>query len=281
MPRSNEDESPISLFSFQDIITSITGIMFLVVLLLVLVMLSSFEKNTSDPVAVETCRLTQELSELKKKLQSLQNNQTELAEQLAKLKKLTPAELAARKMELQQAIHSRTLELKNLIQQLKIQQDKLSLIQQTLENQQKQLTFQQEESIKFKARQVEIKREIAQLEKILRQQEKLMQFTIQSSSSKSPILLELSKSGIQLFYPDKNQLHDMRSSKGDFAESQSQFESFIAQIPPEQYYFCITVKPEAFRYAANVAALLQKNLFERGIELLPNDQISIMGGNTP
>ena len=134
MPRSNEDESPISLFSFQDIITSITGIMFLVVLLLVLIMLSSFEKNTSDPVAAETCRLTRELSELKKKLQSLQNNQTELAEQLAKLKKLTPAELAARKMELQQAIHSRTLELKNLIQQLKIQQDKLSLIQQTLEN---------------------------------------------------------------------------------------------------------------------------------------------------
>ena len=47
MARKSNNESAISLFSFQDIITSITGIMFLIVLLLLLVMFSSHLPNNS------------------------------------------------------------------------------------------------------------------------------------------------------------------------------------------------------------------------------------------
>ena len=48
MARKEEEASAISLFSFQDIITSITGIMFLVVLLLVLILLTSHEPSAQE-----------------------------------------------------------------------------------------------------------------------------------------------------------------------------------------------------------------------------------------
>ena len=263
MARRNAEDSPISLFSFQDIITSITGIMFMTVLLLVLIMLTSHYKEQNDPVRQESTRLEQELESLKKKLQALTANRSEMAGKLSELRKLTPAELDRKKRELQSLLQQNTMEMKKLEQQLQQQQTILKNMQNELEILQQQLALQQEKSQQLPDKLKKTVAEIKELEQKLQQQKKLMQFTIQSSSSKTPILMELSKSGIQLLNPDTQERHEFRIPDKGFTESMARLEKFLSQLPPEQYYFSITVKPEAFRNAAMVSALLQKNLFDR------------------
>ena len=73
---SKKDDSPaISLFSFQDIITSITGIMFLVVLLLLLLIFESKpitpQEKQSDRDRQAMQALAQEINTLKMQIQKL------------------------------------------------------------------------------------------------------------------------------------------------------------------------------------------------------------------
>ena len=62
---SRKDDTPaISFFSFQDIITSITGIMFLVVLILVLMIL----RSPSNAIRQREMKVSGEIRELEKNL---------------------------------------------------------------------------------------------------------------------------------------------------------------------------------------------------------------------
>ena len=100
MARKSNGESAISLFSFQDIITSITGIMFLVVLLLMLMMITSRVPTGKNSRSSESVKeLQKELTELKNKLQELRDSQKNLDKEIDNLKKLSPEEIQKQKEE--------------------------------------------------------------------------------------------------------------------------------------------------------------------------------------
>ena len=113
MARRQDDESAISLFSFQDIITSLTGIMFLVVLLLVLIMLSSRKPAVAEVNADPQSReLQKQVEQLKKELSELQQERSLMDDELTELRKMTPEALEQRKEELHLQIRQ-TLEAIN------------------------------------------------------------------------------------------------------------------------------------------------------------------------
>ena len=104
---SRKDDSPaISLFSFQDIITSITGIMFLVVILLVIFLFESKPKKAdADPETVKMQKsIYAEIVELEKILADFRKQEEEQKKLLAELQKMSPETIEKRKKELEKRI---------------------------------------------------------------------------------------------------------------------------------------------------------------------------------
>ena len=86
------DNTPtISFFSFQDIITSVTGIMFLVVIMLVLMVLqqnSSPARQKSRELQTELAALENELKQLQDSLVRFRRQDEEQNKRIEELKKL-------------------------------------------------------------------------------------------------------------------------------------------------------------------------------------------------
>ena len=89
---SKKDNSPaISFFSFQDIITSITGIMFLVVMMLVLMILiqpDAAQKQKEQAVSDQLKTLREEMQKLKTALDELNQRSEVQRKRIDELKKL-------------------------------------------------------------------------------------------------------------------------------------------------------------------------------------------------
>ena len=87
---AKKDNSPaISFFSFQDIITSITGIMFLVVMMLVLMILNqSGVTGAEKQVRADLRQLNRELEELQSMVTQFEKTSRLQQEQITKLQQL-------------------------------------------------------------------------------------------------------------------------------------------------------------------------------------------------
>ena len=273
MSRRDEETSAVSLFSFQDLITSITGIMFLVVLMLVLSLLSAHIPDKLATPSEETARLTAEAAQLQKAAAALQMQNHANDRQLAELRKLSPEELTIRRKHLQE-------KLKNLLQELKQQAD---CLQQTRSNnlraekelaQLNAMAGNLAKSNLIQQKQLaELTQDLQKLQHQQEQQKNLLKYTIDSSSGKTPILLELSSDGIQLLDTSAMQKLDLRSN--GIENSINNLQSQLGRFDPAQHYFSAAVKPGGFIYAEKVLALLKKSGFERGVEIIPEDSVSL------
>ena len=276
MSRRNEEEA-VSLFSFQDIITSITGIMFLIVLLLILIMISSHLpsgiSNTTDSSALQS-----QLEALKKRAAALQNSQDFLSRELDKLRSLSPEEAAQKRRKLLESIHE--IQQKNLSMAHEnqiIEQENISLQNQLNELLQTN-TRQQADIERLNAEQLRLQHTLRQQQQKLHDREKLIKYTIERPGSRSPILLELGKNGIQLLKLDDHSRYDLRHPS-DPALSFAKFKDFIGTHDPALYYFTVAVQPGGFQYAAQLLTLLKQHHFQRGIEILPDDDTTLAGGH--
>ena len=99
---ARKDNSPaVSFFSFQDIITSVTGIMFLVVIMLVLVALQQepfYEsQRKSEELQKELTEAERQLKQTRDSLDALRKQFAERNKRIEELKKLQPEKLPALK----------------------------------------------------------------------------------------------------------------------------------------------------------------------------------------
>ena len=282
MARRGKNESPVSLFSFQDIITSITGIMFLVVLLLILMMLSSRQAKPQDAAAENTQALQKELAVLKEKLQTLRNNQQQLDKQMEELKKLSPEEIELRKEKYQQQLRSEQTKLENITQDIKLKEEQIKQIR----NEHIQLKL--DEKIKHNQAIIEdLKNKLKKLTEAINEKEKarsqrsrVMKYVVRINSPKRPVLAELDKDGIRFMDLENNKIVDLRQS-GNGAESLPRLAMELAKLNSAQIYFSIAVKPGGFKHAIPVMEMLKNNNFERGFEILPDDTSSIFEESKP
>lgn len=269
-----KDNSPaISFFSFQDIITSITGIMFLVVIMLVLMVLqqnSSPARQKSRELQTELAALENELKQLQDSLVRFRRQDEEQNKRIEELEKLRLETLPGLKQE--------------RLRQLKLVDRTIAELEETNERillrQQEQVKIKKEKEIliqRNKDRLTELRQEIAALDESIRQREKIylrfrnvIRFVWNKSNPKQPVLLECSGTEITVNPLDgKNR----RRIFTNYSECMVHCRTFS----PQSTYFVLLLKPSAFSYAERFSRELQKAGYERGREILPDEQVLITG----
>ena len=271
-----DDDTPVSLFSFQDIITSITGIMFLIVLLLLLVMFSSHLQQDSAKDDELLQKMQQEIAELKDVIYKLKLDQQSLDQAAEPLKKLSIEELLVKKRELQEQLfklHKKSAEI----------QSSLNKKQNLLEMLQKDLQFLQ---IRYQDTLAKIRKagtglknlsEANQnMEQQIQQRQRLIKYSITNRTAKTPLIAEVSGNGVILLNLADNQTVDLQTP-GDPDASLEKVEKYLDSLDNRRYYLSTAVKPGGFKCAIQLLSVLKKRKFERGIEILPDDSATLIG----
>ncbi len=280
MAREKDGDSAISLFSFQDIITSITGIMFLVVLLLMLMMLTSHIPQKNQTATASSKELQKELLELKEKIKALQASQKTLDDEINKLKKLSPEELERLKELLRQQIRD---------QQEKLEVVRIAVARKKLEQQKMQPILEKlsaEDQIQSKTistvekQLAELTPKLKKLEQEMQIRKRVMKFSVKTPTSRKPVIAELGKDGVKIIDINRQTTLDLRV-KGDPLESIRKLENHLSTLNNNEYYFSLAIKPAGFKHAYRVIKVFSDNNFERGLEILPDDNTSLSGEQTP
>ena len=259
---SKKDNSPaISFFSFQDIITSITGIMFLVVMMLVLMLLN--RPGSSSP---EEKQLQGDLRQLKRELKDMEDIVRRKKPANTPLLQHIPDEkLPEMKRSLLAAMQAGEAEIK------KNSKAEISIID--LLEQEKNLT---EKAVAEKLR-IDKENELLQqqirmmeqaLAKMEKQQKSFYNIFRQSWSqytSKKPLFLECSGKGIIAGTP--NEPEKLRQ----FQDIQDCI-AWCRASSPNDICFILLIKPSAFNYAERLSRELQHAGYERGREVVPDEK---------
>ena len=275
MKQKDDSNSAISLFSFQDIITSITGIMFLVVLLLVLIMLTNQQPVTKNqPQSQEQQELQKQLTALQQQIAQLQSSSQLLQDELEKLRNLSPEEIVLRKSQLQNLIMQQRSDLRVLDLQLKSNENRLSEMQKSVQHNNQIIQSQQINIQQLNAELQQKQKELKAQQDLINKRKNLVDYTISSNSSKIAILIEASKDGFQLLRLDNNERKDFRVTGRPLASLQ-QLLQYVASAKIYNHYFTIAAKPNGFAQAMRLSYELKKLNFERGIEIIPKDSLSI------
>ena len=283
---AKDDSPPVSLFSFQDIITSITGIMFLVVLLLALVILDSSILNSADRETTSP-EPQPDLVELKKKISALQQ-----------LLKDARKEIQTISMQMENAI---SLPPEKLDEQLALEQEKNSNLKQHLREMERirrslretnrdlkkeslrlaeELRKQDDQISRQKTELANEQQELEKLKKQLERQKKLISYSVDSDFPKKLLIVECTPDGIRVkntatgeirSFVDKNDL--------TYASSITKFLAWMKTRNRQTEYFSLVITPGAFGYVNTLDQELVSAGFSRGREILPSDDSRIFEEN--
>ena len=269
------DNTPtISFFSFQDIITSVTGIMFLVVIMLVLVVLQQSQSSASR----------RKSQELQKELTALEEEMGRLRDSLARLRRQSAAQ-NERIRELQKLRIETLPELKQKrIAELRAVDDSIRQLEKTneriLQRQAKQLELRTESEIVIRRNRdtiAERRQNISALDEEIKRQKKLydnvknvIRFVWNKSNLKRPVMVECGEKEISVNSLDGSIPRRVFTNYGDCM-------AYCRTFPAESTYFVLLLKPSAFAYGEEFSGELQRAGFERGREILPDEQTLITG----
>jgi len=271
---SRKDNTPaISFFSFQDIITSITGIMFLVVLILVLMIL----RSPADPLRQREMNVSGEIRELEKNLLELRravaalNSRTEeQRRRLEELKKLKLESLPGLKSSLIAKLDAADAEIRSRQEETKHFRTLLRQEKDAAKKQQSLLAADRSASAAAESEIRDLVKRIAEEQLLRKKLEKVLQFVWDRRNPRNPILLVCGEMEItaNMLRGLKEQVVFTDSGKClDWCKSQDR----------DDVYFILLIKPSAFTYAEKFSLELLKAGFQRGREVLPDDKTVIFG----
>lgn len=286
MGRKRKDSNPVSLFAFQDIITSITGIMVLVVLLIILDIISHKEKKTQQ--VEEDRRDIQKLEELAKGLEKkLLDGKEWLTVNEDVIRKALSVDLDAlpKMIEKEEKLHLRLAaalnikkeknsELKSLILKTeKENKEKKNLIQkrkEDLENLKKNLS---EQKRKIKDLQTELIKARQNAEKM----KKRVEIRTTDKLDKNPVFVECS--GTMIKTKVINTTSALRTIQGNLNDQQQLLDNFFQWLTstrnPAEESIVVIVKPSSVNYIKDLCAILEKLGFEYNLEPMLEDKTGV------
>ena len=277
MARREEEASAISLFSFQDIITSITGIMFLVVLLLVLIMLTSHEPSKQEVKTedADTQEMLAQLATLQQQLAELKNIQNIVDKDLEKIRTLSPAAIEAKLKELEKLLKQKSLELQKSALEQKKAQAELEELERKLRDLNQQLDPKLKKLKKLEEQRKNLQHKLQQKKAEIEQRKKMMEYSIDNNTNKIPVLVEVSADGCQVLNVSNNQHSDLRVRGNAYESIKKLWQYLERNCDPSINYVTLVVKPSGFQHVAGMTESLKQKKFERGIEILPDEKTSI------
>lgn len=277
---SRRDNGPaISFFSFQDIITSITGILFLVVLLLLLLL---FETDRSAPVPDSA--VSEPIADLRKTLRNLQTQISEqeaetesFRKQIEELRNFPPARLEAEREELLSAIRRETEETAALRADSKKLEERLPL----LEERREQLEFRSTRLARQLARlqsQLEEQETVLHREQLSRERrEKLIRYSVRGNFPKQPRIIECGPKDFRAGSPESATpaLILPASTPTERIRAVDEILKWAGTHDPSQVFFFLLAKPSAFAVTEELADRLSRAGYDRGREVMPSDDSTV------
>jgi len=266
--KKKSSQSPFSLFSFQDIITAITGIMFLIVLMLVLLVLENPDSTQAEAIADQAARekLQQSLQTLQRSLSAQEDMQQDLEARLAEWQKLNLERIEkdihaalgsirlARNEDAQRVWQMQQSQTAWEILQLDAAEASQALLQ--AENMRQQLLAKQQMMLE------ELK--------IAQKKARLIPYSVDRSFTGDPIVAECTAKRIRLIEPGKGTvLHNFQAVDQETAIAL--FLQWLEKQKPTQIYLCLLLQPAAFPYAELLRQKIKERGFRRGMELLPTN----------
>jgi hypothetical protein len=269
MSRRGRGGTPISLFSFQDIITSVTGIMILVTLFLALEVIRRKEGSPQNRTKV----LTQEL--IKASEQAAKVNST-LSANRRQIEQLRSA-LAGDESQLLDSVKVDADEVARKLSDLdelnKLMASELSEsearrreTERQLEEMQSRETDKQQDKQTLEQLAKTVQAKVQELQK-LRQANRVI-FNPTQGDSKTPWLVEFTTTGILSAPIGKKE-------KPQSFPSVAAFKSWAAKRSKAGEYFVLLVKPSTIEKFLDTRENLEKQGFDVGFDLLKDDQTAI------
>ncbi|MBR1967370.1 MAG: hypothetical protein IKA22_12255 [Lentisphaeria bacterium] len=277
---SKKDDSPaISLFSFQDIITSITGIMFLVVLLLLLLIFEGTPVKTPPKQSAEDKQEMQKMAEEIKKIsgeiQKYKESREKLVKQLREYQKMPLSKIEDRKNELEQRIQQLTeknINTKNSIVIAKQQQTKnIEEINQA----EKDLKDTEKNIVSASAENKKNSEKIKELKKRIETVKQTVGFSVEESSDKKPLLAEFTADGFMVLDFSTDKVYDLRDRNADLNSKAKKFVEWVKTCDKNNYTLSIILGPSKLKYWDAISEELRKIGITHGLELHPKDDMSI------
>lgn len=266
------NSSKISFFAFQDIITSVSGILILITLILA----TELERPRLQPAQVTDPQLSRKLEEtLRQQAEADLHNQqlqrlvveaetaptpeklaadiARLREQLVEEKAKTAradAELAAGLSAIE--ARDKALGLTDIVLQIqRVIQETESIVSQNVNVRQKMAELEQ--------RVVSVQ---SRLLKLREQNEKLWIIPDRSGTTKEPILATVSASGVKMERFD----HPEQGKEFSKANASSQFKSYLDGIRPTDQYVVFLIKPSGIDLFERLVKLARNREFEVGFD---------------
>ncbi len=255
--KSDNSTSAVSLFSFQDIITSLTGIVFLMVLMLLVILFETPDDpgtGGSDDANIRSQH---------QKLEELQLQKQQLSQQLEQLLSEQPAVLKRNELITQ---YNETL---NKLRENQEQIYQSTALKNKLAEQQRELTLQitqKNDEVTLLADQAQQLQDQVRDTMLTVTDQKVLQFTITGESGKRPLLAECSATQILVWDPSYQRSYKFADRKEFLAWADTRDKS--------REYFSLLFKPD---YFGNDILLdeLKALGFARGLEILPSNEVTI------
>lgn len=259
MGRRRSSAPPISLFSFQDIITSVTGIMILVTLLLGLDLIQRTVNSPPQKTAELTTQLEDAVERAEEEIEDLEQLLRSKQQDVVDIAGVDATELARELKDLE--------ELNRRLNQEVADSDR----QSTEADRRRKEAEAEKARRKNDPRTVdEMTKETRRLEEELRKlkQSNRVIFNPAAGSTKQPWLVEISDQGFTVAVMGKAE----RPTK--FADLNA-FRNWAAQRDPKAEYFVLLIKPTGVDVFPQATTSLQQMKFDVGYDLLTANQIAI------
>lgn len=259
-----DHEPPVSLFSFQDIITSLTGIMIFFLLLLSLYIMELTQKKQEEsPIYKELAQTQAKNAILKKQISEISSDIQNYRKRIQTAQKQDESALKLKRFRLEKEIRdlrSQQLDLNKKIQESKESYSRLEKENQKLNRQVKELE-QKQKQCETLAREVSKKKQkIAETREKLEKRRKEVQVTIDSSINKIPVLIECSVDQICIMDTKEKKPRIFTRQSPIISELVANAMSFLRDFSPARYYFVFIVKPSAAHYISFFQRTLQEQL---------------------
>jgi len=255
MSRRRRNKSPFSLFAFQDIITSVTGIMILITMMLTLELLDRKEQSPqvkTDEAIEQLERVTNQIDAEIAQLEAQLNANTSVLRYDATTVREQIGELTAARQQLESDVQQLRVES----QQSRQRRDRIRQQEQSQEATPETLASLQEETRKTRE----------QLERLKRSNR--MIFNPSEGDQKTPWLVELDADRITVAQVGE-------SARPQVFPSVDSFLSWSSRRNQRTEYFVVLVKPNSVESFAEVHATLSTSGFDVGYDVMPADQTAI------
>lgn len=256
MSRRKKHSAPMSLFSFQDIITATTGILILLALILALSVIIQGAESTVDLVLADD-ELLAYRTELFADVEQMKQLTREIAVESSTWSSATPADLA-RKIEIASAKRDRLL-------------DSIQTTEESLDHQQEQ--FQKLNSIAMiQDLDAKLLNATTSVEDLTRQIKELksnnrLVYNFRNSS-RAAWLVEIS--GTRILAAKVSTKDSPKSFRSAY-----EFNRFTAGLQSSEQYFVLVVKPSGIANYRTIKPYLMQEQADIGTELVSEDQVVV------